>query len=253
MDDPLFALSPCSIAGLRYPEIDEYIREGAALLVPLSTTEPYGDMAPLGCSGLVCQAIVRHVAERTGSLCAPPLAYGCAGGLRAFPGTAAVKPRVLANFLIQLLRGWHAQGLRRVCVVDGGWNNGAAVECALSRVAHFDGFQGFSFSWVRDSRIRSYWAHAVGRSDTARAEHATLSMAAFLAPSLVRPSKETTGRQAAEQQWPRWRRRGQDPELFRKLYPSAMVSSDAVTPDRGLGERLFAHIVETLVSDIERG
>ncbi len=253
MDAPLFISCPRSIANLTYPEIEEHIRRGAALLVPLCTTEPYGNAAVLGCCDIVGRAVARCAADRTSSLCAPPLAYGCGSGLRAFPGTVAVKPRTLASLITQTLHGWYLQGLRHLWVIDGGWNNAAPVRDALERVLRFDGLRGGVFSWVRDSRVRSYWAHIGGCSDGGRAEHAILSMAAFLTPSSVRPHAGAAGSESSERLWPRWRRRGQDPELFRALFPSAFVSSTPPAPDRARGERLFTHVVDTIVGDLERG
>ncbi|MBD3244046.1 MAG: hypothetical protein GF331_25865 [Chitinivibrionales bacterium] len=253
MDDPLLSSSSRSITDLTYPEIERYIRRGAALLVPLGTTEPYGDTAPLGCCGALAQAVAERAAEQTDSLCAPLLAYGCAGGGRAFAGTTVVKPDTLAAFLAQCLHGWYAQGFRRLWLVDGGWNNGAAVDGALRRLARLDSLRGCVFSWVRDSRVRSYWATIGGGPDTARAEQAAVSMMAFLKPAWVRGTQRSAGGQQAERQWSRWRRRGQDPQLFRKLYPAATVSSEALVPDVALGGKLLTYIVETLVGDLANG
>ena len=126
-------------------DVDARIAAGAAILLPVGSTEQHGPMGRIGTDTICAEAVASAAAGLCDAIIAPPLAYTPAPFNTAFPGTVSVTTetfRALAQDVIQCLL---AQGFSGVYVVNG---HGANLE-PLAQIA-----AGLEPGKLR---VRSWW------------------------------------------------------------------------------------------------
>ncbi|UWR05285.1 creatininase family protein (plasmid) [Ruegeria conchae] len=106
-------------------EVDARINQGAAVLLPVGSTEQHGPMGRIGTDTICAEAVALAAASRCGGIVAPPLAYTPAPFNTGFPGTVSVSAEVFQMLANEVIAGLLAQGFRGVFVVNG---HGANLE-----------------------------------------------------------------------------------------------------------------------------
>jgi creatinine amidohydrolase/Fe(II)-dependent formamide hydrolase-like protein len=250
--------APLTVSRLTFPEIEKEIARLPVIILPLGGCEPYASFGTLGITSAVAESLGQALSRQLSVLCAPGLRLGCSTSFMSFGGTAGVKPRTFANTLCESIRMWYFQGAKAVFVIDALADNHTAVDLAVRRLA--DSHPECSttvFSLQRDERVRAFIAQNKPGMELYRAEYGMLSMAAWLDPALVRnpadgPSKPWN---ATSGHFRTWRKRGADPEQFRKLAPGCSCSEIAAFYHAGFGNELFEFILgllkETVVQVIQ--
>lgn len=99
-----------------------------ALFLPLGAIEQHGPHLPLTVDLDIATAFATDVADRTGGLLAPPVAYAArslpaSGGGPAYPGGIAVRAATLISYLREVVVSFAAAGARQVVVVNGHYEN----------------------------------------------------------------------------------------------------------------------------------
>lgn len=107
------------VARLTVGEFRDRVAEGRWLILPSGTCEEHGPHLPLGSDTLEAEFLARAVAERTGALVAPPLAYGACTTTRHFPGTIDLRYETVEALAADVLRGFAAHGCRKILVLSG--------------------------------------------------------------------------------------------------------------------------------------
>jgi len=114
------------LGDMTWQEVRDYLAESDALIVPIGTCEQHGPHLPLATDTLIADAFARRIAEETGVVLAPTLAYGVNLPCDRFAsGTAGFSPDGLRSVLGDLLSDWARQGFRRFFVVTA---HGCAVD-----------------------------------------------------------------------------------------------------------------------------
>jgi creatinine amidohydrolase/Fe(II)-dependent formamide hydrolase-like protein len=239
---------------LTFREIEQEISRCPALILTLGGCEPYGAAGTLGTASACAGALAGALAEKLKILCAPALDFGCSTAYSAFGGTATVKPRTMTNILCETIRRWQMQGFRTVIIIDGLFDNSEAVNTALLRLKNSDPEMNIvSFSLQRDERVRAFIGRHGRGKEPGRTEFGILSLAAFIDKTLVRPVlKKQAASAAGMERYVTWRKRGADPQQFRKLFPDCSVSDTARVYDPVFGKKLFNFIVQLLVDTVEK-
>lgn len=106
-------------------EVEAQIQQGAAILLPVGSTEQHGPMGRIGTDTICAEAVAHRAAEQTGGITAPPLAYTPAPFNTAFPGTVSVSAEVFTAYATEIISGLLDQGFTGVYVVNG---HGANIE-----------------------------------------------------------------------------------------------------------------------------
>ncbi|MBN2036079.1 MAG: creatininase family protein [Chitinispirillaceae bacterium] len=243
---------PYELTRYTFPEVEREIERLPALILPLGGCEPFAQFGALGIASACARSIAEALAGRMHMLVAPLLSYGCSAPLMAFGGTAGVKPRTLANVLCEAVRMWYFQGFRLVIVVDGLFENREAVQQALQRLRRLHpGNEMLHFSLQHEPRIREFCGRHAPGAELYRSEHAMLSMASWIDPGLVR----TVAGSADATAWSdpgrirTWRKRGADPQQYRKRAPNASSSEKAQHYDPTFGKSLFEYTLTVLEED----
>ena len=136
------------LAQMTWYEVDGRIADGAAIMLPVGSTEQHGPMGRIGTDTICAEAVALAAAEICDAIVAPPLAYTPAPFNTAFPGTVSVSAATFRALAEEVITALVAQGFSGVFVVNG---HGANLE-PLSLVAGSVAPQKL--------RIRSWWEPA---------------------------------------------------------------------------------------------
>ena len=162
---------------------------GHAAILPVGATEQHGPHLGCGVDTVIADQLCRAVAERTGVPMLPPLPYGCSlGHSRRWPGTIAVTPVVLIEFVKQIGDWAYHSGVRRLFIVNAHVTNAAPLRCALEmlRAEHDDLMVAVINTASLSQRVREF--HAADGDDW-HANDAETSLMLAIAPEGVRPDK----------------------------------------------------------------
>ncbi len=116
------------LADLTWPEIREAAEHGAAVVVPVGSTEQHGYHLPLCTDVTLPESLAAEVAAKLGAMVAPPIAYGyrsrpLSGGGEGFPGTISLSGRTLMALIEDVLVGLAASGFRRLVLLNWHYEN----------------------------------------------------------------------------------------------------------------------------------
>jgi creatinine amidohydrolase len=88
--------------------VGERLRERAALVVPVGTTEQHGPHLPLGCDTIIVERLADDISAMYGIPRASTVEYGVHAATRPFPGGAALRRRTLHRVMNELIESWEA-------------------------------------------------------------------------------------------------------------------------------------------------
>jgi creatinine amidohydrolase len=98
--------------------VGERLRERAALIVPVGTTEQHGPHLPLGCDTIIVERLADDLSEAFGIPRAPTVEYGVHAATRPFPGGAALRRRTLHRVMNELIESWEeGAGVREFLII----------------------------------------------------------------------------------------------------------------------------------------
>ncbi|WP_424831467.1 creatininase family protein [Ruegeria sp.] len=112
-------------------DVDARIGAGAAVLLPVGSTEQHGPMGRIGTDTICAEAVALAAAEICNAIVAPSLAYTPAPFNAGFPGTVSVSVGTFHALAHEVIEGLLDQGFLGVYVVNG---HGANLE-PLTQVA----------------------------------------------------------------------------------------------------------------------
>ena len=245
--------SHLNLSHLTFQEVEKEIAGNPALILPLGGCEPYGEYGTLGTVSAVVEALATALSSKLHLLLAPTQAFGCSTPYSAFGGSAGLKARTLTNILCETIRQWYGQGFRAVIIIDGQFDNSEAVDQALRRLKNVKPEMKIcAFSLQRDERVRAFIGQHVQGKEYGRTEYGLSSLAAFIDPGLVRePKKNSPLTKAPDPEcYTTWRKRGADPEHYRKLFPNASAGNSACRFNVDFGENLFDFILQLLIAAV---
>ncbi len=115
-------MAQVELARMTWKQAEAARDRGAVVLIPVGTLEQNGSVCPLGTDTLAAAEIARRVAQQSGGVVAPNIAYGYSPQFRHFPGTVSLDPETLRSMIYD------------VCLnlIDNGFNHLAVVNCHIS-------------------------------------------------------------------------------------------------------------------------
>jgi creatinine amidohydrolase len=162
---------------------------GNAAILPVGATEQHGPHMGCGMDAVLADILCKAVAERTGVPMLPTLPYGCSlGHSRRWPGTLAVQPITLIQFVKDIGDWAYHSGVRRLFMVNTHVTNAAPLRCALEmlRAEHDDMMVALFNSATISPRVRAF--HFADGDDW-HANDAETSLMLATAPAMVREDR----------------------------------------------------------------
>lgn len=116
------------LSDLTWPEIRDAAERGAAVIVPIGSTEQHGYHLPLCTDAVLPEQLALDIAPALDLLVAPPIAYGyrsrpLSGGGEGFPGTISLSGRTLMSLLEDVLVGLANSGFHRLIMLNWHYEN----------------------------------------------------------------------------------------------------------------------------------
>ncbi len=180
------------LAELPAPDVAARLAAGAAVLLPMASTETHGPGAPMG-DYLLTDGVARRIAEEAAglgvdALVAPVLPFGGEDYFSSVPGCIALSPKLLQALVEEMLEGLVRQGVKRIMVVNGHGGSITAVEAATRQLRRRHGMMVPTFHLWRN-------AHALHKElggNPAASGHGgdpIWSVLLHLRPDLAQPAK----------------------------------------------------------------
>lgn len=113
---------PWRLKELHPPAVAERLAARPAMLVPVGTTEPHGQVLPLGCDTLIVEAVADGLSARHGVLRAPTVEYGVGSTRRPGRGGASLRRKTLHRVMNELVHAWEDAGVSEFVVLTAEGN-----------------------------------------------------------------------------------------------------------------------------------
>jgi creatinine amidohydrolase len=135
-------------------QLEEYLARDDRIVLPLGSTEQHAYLS-LGTDSILAERVSVEAAEPLGVPVLPVLAYGLTPYFGSYPGSPTLRVDTFLAVLRDLLDSLHAQGFRRVLLVNGHGGNAPGGALAAEWMAANPGAQALFFSWWNAPRT---WA-----------------------------------------------------------------------------------------------
>ncbi len=106
----------------------------SAILLPAGSLEQHGTEAPLGCDGIIAEALCRKAGELTGCPVLPCLYYGNSHCHTGFSGTFSLSVETSVNLITDIISEAGRNGFRKLLILSGHGGNRIAAEKAISEL-----------------------------------------------------------------------------------------------------------------------
>lgn len=115
---------------LTWPEVNESVREGRVVLLPVGAIEQHGPHLPLDTDNVGVVTVCERAAEREPSLllCMPPVHYGFNEQGLDFPGTISITEHNFIGYCYDVCASLARMGFNKILVVNGHGGNTALLE-----------------------------------------------------------------------------------------------------------------------------
>lgn len=237
------------LENMTWYEVDTRIKEGAAILLPVGSTEQHGPMGRIGTDTICANAVALAAAEHVNAIVAPPLAYTPAPFNTAFPGTISVSEETFQSLAHEVISGCLAQGFSGVFIVNG---HGANLE-PLRRVAkQLPIDRCLIRSWWEPSAVNALRSDLYGEWEGMHATPSEIAITQALLGSL--PPNEASDppqRLSAEYLRDHSGDRHGPPDAHRAQFPDGRVGSHSALATPEAGHKLLAASAVGIAKEFE--
>lgn len=155
------------IEEMSWGQAEEAVRRDNRCVLPLGCTEQHAYLS-LATDTILAGRVAFEAAEPLGLPVFPALPYGLTPSFGAYPGTVTLAYETFGRVVKDLLSSLHAQGFRRILIVNGHGGNSPARACATEWLVEHPGARVKWHDWWNAART---WAE-VQRIDP-KASHAS--------------------------------------------------------------------------------
>lgn len=113
---------------MTWPEYAEALKRNPVVFLPTGAVEQHGPHLPMGVDYLLPTAIAKDIATEVGGIVAAPVTYGYKSMTRSaggpfFPGSTGLDGATFTAIIRDIIRELVRHGVRRICVLDGNYEN----------------------------------------------------------------------------------------------------------------------------------
>jgi len=235
---------PLRLSDMDFGEISGHLRRCPSLIVPIGSMETIGLCAVTGILTRCSEVLAEALSSKLQVLTAPSINYSCTTAFKSFEGCAGVKERTFINMVTEICSDWIFQGFSRILLISVSSENNAALGCAIKRLNR-SSEKVKCFLLQSDSRLADRVSRYRVGKELERSEYLILSLARFLFPELLRDVHQSHALPEPEK-YRTWKKRGKDPQQFRKMFPHGSTSEIAGKQNIETGKDLFDYIMKIL-------
>jgi creatinine amidohydrolase len=139
---------------LHWMHVEAYLERDDRVVLPVGSTEQHGYLS-LETDNILAERVSAEAADPMGVLVLPVLAYGLTPSFAAYPGSPTLRLDTFVAVVRDLLDSLHAQGFRRVLLVNGHGGNLPAGSLAREWMAAHPDAQALFHSWWSSERVQA--------------------------------------------------------------------------------------------------
>jgi len=171
-------------AELSWRAIEAARDRGAAVLIPMGSTEEHGPHDATG-DYMVSDAIAERVAQRTGDLMIPTNPYSYSEYFRAYPGTITVQAETLRLLVRDIITSLLDQGFRHLIILNGHKGNEPILSILLREIRRERGILVPSVPVLGFGRSKALIKELYGDQPTGHGGDPMGSLQSYLNPGVV--------------------------------------------------------------------
>ena len=122
------------LALMTWPEVEKYLTEKSAIIIPIGSTEQHGPMGLIGTDAITAEVIARKAAKKSNVILGPCISVGMALHHTEFPGTISLRPSTLIAYLSDYVISLARNGFKQFYFVNGHGGNIATCQAAFSEI-----------------------------------------------------------------------------------------------------------------------
>ena len=208
------------------------------VLLPVGSLEQHGTEAPLGCDGMIAEALCRSVGKRLGVAVLPTLFYGYSHCHTSFPGTFSLSEKTYTLLLAEIISEAARNKFSRILLLSGHGGNRKSAEKALAETsdpikAQYLGYWALPGVAEKEVSLFGKSGYHITTSE--------VSMIWYLMLGEIPGLFTGTYPQAIE------KIDTLSPQNWRNRYPDGGVGADLSTASVEAGKELFEFIADSLV------
>jgi len=231
-----------------WPEVEEYLKTRAEIIVPIGSTEQHGPTGLIGTDALTAEMVAEGVGAATGTLVGPVINVGMAVHHTQFPGTITMRPSTMIAYIQDYVNTLGGYGFQRFFFLNGHGGNIATTNAAFYEIyAGYTATGGAGRSnlpeprctlanWWECAQVKSLSAELFGGREGSHATPSEVAMTWYRFPEHIKtapldPALPPSGRffGAAD---------------YRRRFADGRIGSDPslATPEKG--KRIYEAAVE---------
>lgn len=180
-----------------WPELEEYIKQEAVIILPVGTTEEHGRHCPVGTDAMIARGFGDMLAEECDKLGVPTLVmetiqFGFSMAVvRRWPGCPNVNPRVFEDYVFNIVDSLVTMGFKKIVMLDCHGNHDCLLRLVMREIADKHGVYTMTLAPMSLSMDVYNKMKKDPQGDIHGGEWET-SCILYLKPGLVKPEEYTS-------------------------------------------------------------
>lgn len=142
------------VSAMNWMQVEAALERDDRCVLPIGCTEQHAYLS-LATDSILAERVAAEAAEPLGVPVFPVVAYGITPNFTAYPGTVSLRIETLIAVVRDVLDGLHAQGFRRVLIVNGHGGNSPIQSFVYEWLAAHPGAKVKWHNWWIGPRV---WA-----------------------------------------------------------------------------------------------
>ncbi len=228
-------------------EVEEYLRTGRGIIVPIGSVEQHGPNGLIGTDYLDAEFVAKGVGDAIGCMVAPTITYGMSQHHLGFAGSATLRPSTLMLVVRDVVLSLSRHGFERFFFINGHGGNVATVTAAFDEIyaetslgADRPPIKCRMTFWSGGPRAKLLAEQLYGDSNGGHATAAEVSLSQFYQPGSIKQA----------QMHPKVAPKSGgffEATDYRRRFPDGRIGSDPSLSTPEHGEQLFHAAVQDMV------
>lgn len=103
------------------------------VLLPVGSLEQHGTEAPLGCDGIIAEALCKKAGLLSSTFVLPALFYGYSHCHTSFPGTFSLSKELYSKLISEIITEAERNQFKQILIISGHGGNRDSAETAISQ------------------------------------------------------------------------------------------------------------------------
>ncbi len=144
----------------------ESLDKNRYLVIPIGSVEAHGHHLSTNNDNLIAQYLARELCRVTNSILCEPLLFGNTEALSDFPGTIHVRPKILEEYLFDILSSYGRASFKNVLIINAHYGNVAYINNAIARMEEMNVKNFYYKDVAKESRDDTYGGLHSNRLET---------------------------------------------------------------------------------------